>query len=621
MANYARIVATDVGSTTTKAILIERRGGEYRLTARAEAPTTVEAPHEDVMIGVRNAFRQLEQESHRRFLNDDGDLVTPCQGEDGADIYVSSSSAGGGLQMAVAGLIKTMTAESAHRTALGAGAIVADVISLDDARQVVERIRRLKELRPDMILLSGGTDEGQISHVASLAEYIAASAPKPRLGGDYRVPVIYAGNIKARDYVTETLTEANMEVHVVDNIRPTLDKEILGPARAEIHRLFLEHVMARAPGYQRLVQWTAGHIQPTPMAVGKMMLLLAQRRKVNILGVDIGGATTDVFSVMDGAFNRTVSANLGMSYSLSNVFVEAGANQIRRWVPFELTEGEMRNWHSNKMIRPTTLPQTMEDLVLEHAFAREAMRLSLDHHKSLARGLKGVRQQRDIGSVFDQTSTGATLIAMNKINMIIGSGGVVSNAPRRAQAALLLIDSFQPEGVCRLYVDSIFMMPHLGVLSDVDPEIALEVFEKDCLVPLGTCVAPAGRPGPGGFLGVVNLALPDGRVLEEHLVAGQLKVIPLPAGKVAKIVISPVRGVNVGAGPGRRLEGLVDGGEVGVILDGRGRPIEFPNDAGTRLAKVTAWGQASRAYGAGNEPPGEGENQGETARSLTAGVN
>lgn len=618
MAHYERIVATDVGSTTTKAILIERRGGEYRLATRAEAPTTVEAPHEDVMIGVRNAFRQLEQESKRRFIDDaTGELITPSRSEDGADIYVSSSSAGGGLQMAVAGLIKTMTAESAHRAALGAGAIVMDVISLDDARQVVERIRRLKELRPDMILLSGGTDEGQVSHVASLAEYIAASNPKPRLGGDYRVPVIYAGNIKARDYVIDTLTEANMDVHVVDNIRPTLDKEILGPARAEIHRLFLEHVMARAPGYQRLVQWTAGHIQPTPMAVGKMMQLLAGRRKVNVLGVDIGGATTDVFSVMDGTFNRTVSANLGMSYSLSNVFVEAGPERICRWVPLELTEREVRNWHSNKMIRPTTLPQTGEDLVLEHAFAREAMRLSLEHHKTLARGLKGIRQERDIGSVFNQTGTGETLIAMNKVNMIIGSGGVVSNAPRRAQAALLLIDSFQPEGLCRLYVDSIFMMPHLGVLSEVDPEIALEVFEKDCLVPLGTCVAPSGKPGPGGFLGTVNLTLPDGRVVEERLEAGALKVIPVAAGKAAKIVISPVRGVNVGEGPGRRLEGLVDGGEVGVILDGRGRPIEFPNDGEARRRKVAAWGAAARAYGNGNAPASNDE----PAHSFAVGVN
>ncbi|HCJ11225.1 MAG TPA: methylaspartate mutase, partial [Clostridiales bacterium] len=78
--------------------------------------------------------------------------------------------AGGGLQMTVAGLVKTMTAESAERAALGAGAVVMDVISLDDARLVLERIRRLQELRPDMILMAGGTDDGNISHVAAVAE-------------------------------------------------------------------------------------------------------------------------------------------------------------------------------------------------------------------------------------------------------------------------------------------------------------------------------------------------------------------------------------------------------------------------------------------------------------------
>jgi uncharacterized protein (TIGR01319 family) len=597
MAQLERILATDVGSTTTKAILIERRGPEYRLAARAEAATTVEQPHEDVMIGVQNAIRQLEARTGHRFM-EDGELISPCRGGDGSDIYVSSSSAGGGLQMSVAGLIRTMTAESAQRAALGAGALVMDVISLDDARLVVERIRRIKELRPDIILLSGGTDDGQISHVAALSEYIAAANPRPRFGGDYRVPVIFAGNVKAREYVQDTLSE-NMDVYVVDNIRPTLEREELGPARAEIHRLFLEHVMVRAPGYRRLLEWTKSRIQPTPMAVGKMMALLAKRRGANVIGVDIGGATTDVFSVMDGQFHRTVSANLGMSYSLSNVFVEAGGDNIARWLPYSVPERDLRNWHANKMIRPTTLPQTMDDLILEHAFAREAMRLSVEHHCTLARGLVGVQQERDFGQVFDQSSTGKTLVDLSKTDIIIGGGGVLSNAPRRAQAMLLLIDAFQPRGVCRILVDSIFMMPHLGVLSEVDPEIALEVFEKDCLVSLGTCVAPTGRPRLRGLLARVHMTLDDGTEVLDEIVAGMIKRIPLEAGRTAKVRITPVRDVDMGAGRGRPLTATVGGGVVGVVLDGRGRAIEFPRDEAKRISAISGWLRAMDAYPAG----------------------
>lgn len=588
------ILATDVGSTTTKAVLIEKKDAEYRLTAWGEAATTVEAPHEDVMIGVLNAIRQVEGETGRDLL--DGDrLIKPRRDGRGVDIFVSTSSAGGGLQMTVTGLVKAMTGESAQRAALGAGAIVMDIISVDDARLVVERIRRLKELRPDIILLSGGTDDGNISGVVALSEYIAAAGAKPRLGGEFRVPVIYAGNKNARDYVQDTL-EGIGDVHFVENIRPSLERENLEPARSEIHRLFLEHVMARAPGYAALLDWTAHRIQPTPMAVGKMMRLAADRYGVNILGVDIGGATTDVFSVVGGVFNRTVSANIGMSYSLSNVLVASGPENIIRWLPGEPSERDVRNWAANKMIRPTTLPEDLPELLLEHATAREALRLSLDHHRQLAVTLKGVQQNRTFDDALEQKMTGQPLVKTGVIDVIIGSGGVISNAPRRSQAALLLLDAFEPGGICRLYVDSIFMLPHLGVLSEVDPAIALEVFEKDCLVPLGTCVAPIGRARPGDVLARATVVRPDGTRLNEEVIGGALRVIPLAAGKPAKVVIDPARGIDFGRGPGRRVEGEAGGGVVGLILDGRGRPIILPSQPDRRRRMLLDWWKALDAY-------------------------
>ena len=112
------ILATDCGSTTTKAILIEYVDGEYRLTYRGEAPTTVEAPFEDVTRGVLNAAMEVEELSGRKILDDDS-IITPQNGDSGVDIYISTSSAGGGLQMMVAGVVKSMSGESAERAALG----------------------------------------------------------------------------------------------------------------------------------------------------------------------------------------------------------------------------------------------------------------------------------------------------------------------------------------------------------------------------------------------------------------------------------------------------------------------------------------------------------------------
>ena len=582
MAEMRSILATDCGSTTTKAILIEKRGDEYRLINRGEAPTTVEAPFDDVTIGVLNATRELEDLTGRQLI-ENGTILTPQLDEKrGVDLYLSTSSAGGGLQMMVMGVVRQMSAESAQRAALGAGAIIMDVIAIDDGRKDYQKIQRLRELRPDIVLLSGGTDGGTITHLVELAELLIAADPRPRFG-TMNLPVIFAGNKDARDEIRHLLGE-RFDLRIVDNLRPDLERENLGPAREAIHELFLEHVMQQAPGYSKLMTWTSADIMSTPNAVGKIMVTIAEQRGINILGVDIGGATTDVFSVFDGNYTRTVSANLGMSYSICNVMLEAGIQNIRRWLPFDIEEYEVRNRLRNKMIRPTTIPQTYEDLLLEQAVAREALRLAFIHHKQLARGLKGVQQQRTIGEALEQAETGKTLVQMMKLNMIVGSGGVLSHAPRRAQAALMMMDAYQPEGVTMLAVDSIFMMPQLGVLSTVHPEAAAQVFDRDCLIRLGFCVAPVGQGKEGEPCLTIEY---NGK--SETFRYGELRVLPLGVGETLQATIKPARGFDVGAGKGRTVEATLEGGVVGVVVDTRGRPLQLPPDDATRRQKLIEW--------------------------------
>ena len=588
------ILATDCGSTTTKAILIERVGGEYRLVVRGEAPTTVEAPFEDVTRGVLNAVREVEELAGRKIL--DGDrILTPQQGDQGVDLYVTTSSAGGGLQMTVSGLVLQMTGESAQRAALGAGAIVMDVIALNDGRRPHEKIRRLRQLRPDMILLSGGTDGGETRRVVEMAEILAAADPRARLGAGYQLPVIYAGNQDAAPRVEETLG-THAALRRVPNLRPSLERENLQPARDAIHELFMEHVMAHAPGYGKLMTWTPVPIMPTPGAVGLIIEKVAKRDRVAVVGVDIGGATTDVFSVFQGVFNRTVSANLGMSYSVANVMAEAGIENILRWVPFAVDEVSLRNRIKNKMIRPTTVPQTLEDLVIEQAIAREALRLAFEQHKALAVGLKGVQTERTISDIVRQESSGASLVSLLELGLLVGSGGVLSHAPRRVQAAAMMVDAFLPEGLTEIAVDSIFMAPQLGVLSTVHEAAAAEVFERDCLVRLGAVLAPIGTAKPGQPCVTVEVSAPGHSATDVRVPFGELRLLPLPPGP-CRVVAAPERGFDLGLGRGRPLEAQVRGGEVGLIVDTRGRrPFTLPSDPAERIARLRSWHRALGAY-------------------------
>jgi hypothetical protein len=273
-----------------------------------------------------------------------------------------------------------------------------------------------------------------------------------------------------------------------------------------------------------------------------------------------------------------------MSYSICNVLKEAGVANIARWLPFEIDPAEVRNRLRNKMIRPTTIPQTYEDLLIEHAVSREALRLAFEHHKSLARNLTGSAQQRDVGQIFDQEESGQTLVNMMKLDMVIGSGGVLSHAPDRAQAALMMMDAYQPEGITMLTVDSIFMMPHLGVLSEHLYDAAKEVFERDCIVRVGTCIAPVGLGKDGEHCVRVH-----GSGIDESVPYGEIKVVPYTYSMGDSITVEPGRNFDVGAGKGKpvtvtrfdsargnrnQTTNLVEG-TVGLIIDARGRQMNI----------------------------------------------
>jgi len=595
------ILATDCGSTTTKAILIEFIDGEYRLTHRGEAPTTVEAPFEDVTRGVLNATMEVEELSGRKILDGDN-ISTPQKGDSGVDIYISTSSAGGGLQMMVAGVVKSMTGESAERAALGAGSIVMDVLASNDGRKPHEKITRIRQLRPDMILLSGGIDGGTTKHVIELAEILAAANPQPRLGQDYKLPVIYAGNKKATSDIERTLGELT-DLDITENIRPVLEQENLKPSRDKIHDLFMEHVMQQAPGYKKLMSWTDAPIMPTPGAVGALIEMVAKKENISVVGVDIGGATTDIFSVFQEQFNRTVSANLGMSYSICNVLAEASLPNVLRWVPFDIDEKELTNRIGNKMIRPTTVPQSLEELVIEQAIAREALRLSFVQHKAFAVNLKGVQKERTISDAFEQSDSGQSLVDMMELDLIVGSGGVLSHAPRREQSAKMLIDSFLPEGITSLAVDSIFMMPQLGVMANIENKeiaeqarvAALEVFEKDCLIRLGTCVAPVGKLSGSEIPLRVNLEFKNGEKKDIEVRYGELIRIEAEYEEI-KAVLTPAKGVDVGAGDGEQISTKIFGGQVGIVFDGRGRPLEIDASSSKRISNLKKWSEAMNEY-------------------------
>ena len=487
------LIITDVGSTTTKALLLQRTDDNgLRFVNSADVPTTVEKPFEDVCIGVARAINKLESLTGDNLSRGNGMPSVP---------YLSTSSAGGGLQMIVFGLTSVETGRIAENTASNAGGVILKMISIDDDLQAVEQMLAIQNLHPDMIMLAGGTDGGAVAGVVRLAELLALSKPEPKFRQTMEIPLVYCGNTEAREFVREVL-EDSFDVHIVDNVRPSMEELNTEPARNEVHRLFMENVMERAPGYSELKNYVVSDILPTPSGVEKILRLYAATTQESVLMMDMGGATTDIFSCITGEYSRTVAANTGMSYSIANILSKSGIEKLMHHLPREFDENIVRDYIYNKTIFPTYVPENESEELVEQAVAICGTETSWKEHldtcyKTMRVGFLDRLKSRN-RKMFEETflTSGEEPFQLSDIELIIGSGGVVSHADRN-RAFWILAEGFKPPGITRLAIDRDFRSPHLGVLSEIDSEAALSLFQKECLEDIGWVVAPFGDISEG----------------------------------------------------------------------------------------------------------------------------
>jgi uncharacterized protein (TIGR01319 family) len=300
-------VCVDVGSTYTKAARVDLDAGV--LLARAEVPTTAAS---DVLAGL--------------------DAAVAAVGGAADDRWYVCSSAGGGLRLAVVGYEALVTAEAGHRVGLSAGAQVVHVAAgpLDGAG-----VAALRAARPDVLLLVGGTDGGDAATLLHNARRLATA----RL----RVPVVLAGNADARPAAAEVLVARGVPLTVTGNVLPRIGVLDPAPARAAIREVFLRHViggkrLSRGRRFASLVR------AATPDAVLAGVELLADLTGAGVLVVDVGGATTDVYSALlpdaesesgprrdvAGTLwrSRTVEGDLGVAVGAAGTVAAATAERV-----------------------------------------------------------------------------------------------------------------------------------------------------------------------------------------------------------------------------------------------------------------------------------------------------
>jgi uncharacterized protein (TIGR01319 family) len=478
------VLLIDFGSTNTKLTAVDP--GEEKLLGTAVAFTTVST---DIGEGLAEALSLLEKSTGPlRFLK-----------------RYACSSAAGGLRMVASGLVPSLTAEAARLASLGAGAKVVKVFSYELTDEDIAEIARLK---PDIFLLSGGVDGGNRDTIIHNARMLAslpyapapvlAAGPDPAAPGAGPFPILLAGNRAAAAECEKILS--GWEVIRCPNVLPQLGKLNIEPVQVQIRELFLRRII-HAKGLSRERELISGILMPTPAAVKRAVELLAegvpgkygkaplpgQGGIGELVAVDLGGATTDVYSVAKGLprkgevilkglpepfSKRTVEGDIGMRYSAAGVLEAAGAARLAELSG--LGEETVIAGTARLNANPGSLPSTEEEKNLDFALAAAATETAVSRHAGTLEII--------------YTPTGPTLVQTGKdltgVDNLVLTGGALIRNPRIEEIAACAryresnSASLRPRGE-GIFVDRSYILAAMGLLAEEYPQAALSIMYKE----------------------------------------------------------------------------------------------------------------------------------------------
>ena len=447
------VLVAEVGSTTTVVNAFTGLDGEDpKFVGQGQAPTTV--VEGDVNLGLMDAISNLEKNLGISDIK--------------YDEFLATSSAAGGLKMTVHGLVYDMTAKAAKEAALGAGANIHMVTSGKLRRTDMKKI---EEIRPNIILLAGGVDHGERDTAIYNAELLVKLS--------LEVPVIYAGNIQNHEEI-KLIFEENNRLHllrIVENVYPKVDLLNVEPVRKVIQDVFEEHII-HAPGMEKVRELVSGPIVPTPGAVMEASKVLKEVIG-DLITIDVGGATTDIHSVTDGreeitsilispepTAKRTVEGDLGVYVNMTNVVELVGKKHLSKELGID--EGRLEEL----LVEFPPIPKTSEEIKIVENLTEKAVITSVHRHAGGFRHL--------YGEVKKTLAEGKDLTG---IKFIIGTGGALTRLPKRVEILKKIAlsnkgDKLLPNKEAKILIDNDYIMASLGVLSKYNKESAIRLLKK-----------------------------------------------------------------------------------------------------------------------------------------------
>ncbi len=568
------LLAIEVGEINTRAVLFDVVEGRYRFLAIGTARTTANAPFNHIGEGVLRAITDLEQITDKKLIGDDEQLIIPSKLDgSGIDLFAATISAGPPLQVIAVGLLEDISLASAKRLSSTIYAQVVETLGLNDRKIPEERLDTILRLRPDLIVMAGGTENGATNAVIRLLESVGlACSLMPK---EQRPEVLFVGNQALNADVEKRLSSLT-NYYFAPNVRPRLEDEQITPAQHRMVDIFRSIRALRLPGVSDLNELAGMGLLPTSSAFGRMIQFLSKVYDPGkgVLGVDVGASATTIAAAFDGELQLGVYPEYGLGQGISGLLENSHVSEIQRWIPMEISPDYIQDYIFNKQIYPASLPVSAEDLAIEQALARQAIRKAL----SAAQG----GFSKKIGR------SGPEMLPW--FEPIVATGSVLNKAPSVGHSLLTLLDAVQPTSITTLVLDQHNLAAPLGAAAAINPYLSVQVLESSAFLSLATVITPIAKVRPGTPILRMKVTYDSGDETSLDIKQGTLEALPIPLGEAARLRLQPLHRSDVGmGGPGRGGSVRVVGGILGVVIDARGRPTLLPKDPTRRQDLYKKW--------------------------------
>ena len=568
------LLAVNVGASSTRAVLFDVVEGQYRFIASGQAPSTAEAPYKDITLGVNQAIVNLQTVTGKTLLDQDNQLITPMQADgSGVDAFAATLSAGPALRAVVVGLLSDVSMQSAQRLAETAYLQVMETFGLNDQRKPDEQIDAILRARPDIIILTGGTDGGASRSIQKIMESVGLACYL--MPEEKRPMILFAGNQSLTDSVKKSLGNLTPSLHFSPNIRPSLDTEDLVPASRELAQVFSDVRKRNMPGMDELNTLSGGRTLPTAYAEGRIIRFLSQMNGTSrgILGVDLGTTAAVVAAGFNGKLTLGVYPQFGLGENLPGLLQYTQIEDIMRWLPLDIAPSVVRDYLYQRSLYPGTIPATKEDHAIGHAISRQVLYLAMQEaRRNFPPEARLLR--KDLMPLFEP---------------ILAGGGALSDAPTPGQSLLLLLDALQPVGITSIILDQNNLLPLLGAASESNYLLPVQVLESGAFMSLGTIVSVISPASYGTPVIKARLTYEDGSDARAEVKFGGLEILPLGMGQTARLTLQPLNRSDIGNGAGRNATIQLAVGVMAVVIDARGRPLTLPEDPVRRRELFKKW--------------------------------